>query len=1586
MFARWALRGLAALGLLLVFVVSLATAVVLHLNTRVTRRAMATIVSKVASGSLRGSVEIKEIRHIGLDGIDIARAELRDPSGRLVLAVIDAKASMRALVLAKQRILDHVVVGRIEVNLIDDGTGQPSLVDAVLPKKPSPPDTPSSPPPKFAITSIDLDAIAVRGALGTRPISLDLAVHGLAIALGPEGTKVSLAKLDALAGPGNGLPEPVSIEVKNISLDQGSAKGSAMNVLNVVVDVKSGGATAEIQGRYAAAQIDVHVKAAAASADLSRWLAMPAGTPQKPSLPEALGIVTAQVHAQGTIDAIAIDGDVGTSMGGLKFVGKAAPIAMTGELTLDADAIDVHRMVPGVPAGLFDLHAQLESKAVGTDLAIALGGSGAPRDPKSAGLIGNTKLSFSANAVVPSANLGQPKSGHVHVLVARDGTEVLVDADLKKPVTAPKGDGSCCLVAFSVKGKTGPLDALPHELTGGPIVGSALFHASGEVDLAKETIDANASVDVARLQKGTLCVAGVHATAIAKGSLSKPNVSAGVQLARAELLDAKTAAPTASLTGLDAHATLSGDTIHASVSFDTDRGQHLGLSASIDHDPAGNVTIRQLSAKIERKKFVGLLTAKRIAMVGKRVTVDGLRLASTAGGIRFDGVVSLLGIPESIDLATTDLDVGLLAFGLGVQRPPYRGKVRLTAKVKHGGPGAPRAFVGSIEIAAKGTVRTPDRGHVPIDLNGTFTLDPLQAAASMQLQIADVVKIDLAGHANAVRDDFRSFLTSPGQVDVTIADVDLARVLSFARSVVPSKPIAPGLDVSGVATIELHVARPTAGAMPTVLLDVHGSKLQIQNEKLALGPLDLQTHVDATPSEAEMKIGASAKLADENGALMSFDASASLADAMVTSALAGQLTLSNIVDLPLEAHVVVPKRVLAKLPEALRAQLPARATTKKGAPTTTSLDADLTWKGPLSKPTVALDLHLLDIDLGADGSFGLTSHVTYDGKVAQLHAELAKPKHPAPLTLDANVQVALLDALKAQPQKGLAWTAGLDVHAHAVPLAFFPAVADQDIDGMLACELHLAHVHDPAVTSPEVKFDAELSALSVNHVSFDSVHLSADIGAVQAAVSIKATGQGGVARIDGRVPLLWTDALVPSVKPASDVTVTAYLKGLRLGAFATWVPGLDELDGRLDADLTATVALPNGKSALSVIPKGTLSLHEGILNVAAIGQRWEQVEAEVALSADKMELKKLVLHGRGGVGKAEMSASIDLEKQIPKTLHAQIDTKRFAIATDGVPIGDLSGTIKIDGSLDGAMPKLVAVIDPMTVDLAASSGKSPQALDDEPSIYVEQPLGPPKAPIEQSKSSAFAMELRIKMPNNVWVRRDDLQVALRGGPTIILGATPSYRGEVTVDRGRVDVFGKRFEITRARVSFDGAADLDPALDIESTWTAPDDTIVTVTIGGRMNTPKLTLSASPAATDAQIVNLLALGRRDSGTSTTDTQGGKMSADAQGAALAGAMTSAVLGGQLQHALPTNVSISIRPGQTGLADGSVAGGYQWKRVYFEVGYDAGAVNAPPGAITPSTTTAKVEWRIFSHWSLMATLGDTGSSIIDLIWHIKY
>jgi translocation and assembly module TamB len=55
----------------------------------------------------------------------------------------------------------------------------------------------------------------------------------------------------------------------------------------------------------------------------------------------------------------------------------------------------------------------------------------------------------------------------------------------------------------------------------------------------------------------------------------------------------------------------------------------------------------------------------------------------------------------------------------------------------------------------------------------------------------------------------------------------------------------------------------------------------------------------------------------------------------------------------------------------------------------------------------------------------------------------------------------------------------------------------------------------------------------------------------------------------------------------------------------------------------------------------------------------------------------------------------------------------------------------------------------------------------------------------------------------------------------------------------------------------------------------------------------------------------------------------------------------------------------------------------ISLQIGYVLGT---PPPGTNPDKTLVTVDWRFRRNWSMVATFGDQGSSIMDLIWQYRY
>jgi translocation and assembly module TamB len=204
-------------------------------------------------------------------------------------------------------------------------------------------------------------------------------------------------------------------------------------------------------------------------------------------------------------------------------------------------------------------------------------------------------------------------------------------------------------------------------------------------------------------------------------------------------------------------------------------------------------------------------------------------------------------------------------------------------------------------------------------------------------------------------------------------------------------------------------------------------------------------------------------------------------------------------------------------------------------------------------------------------------------------------------------------------------------------------------------------------------------------------------------------------------------------------------------------------------------------------------------------------------------------------------------------------------------------------------------------------------------------------------------------------------------------------GRVSVVRGNVDVFGKRFTVERGLVTFDGEPG-NPEVVAAAYWDAPEGTRVFADVTGRAQTFKVKFRSEPARTQNEIVALILFG-------TTE---GALAAPPPGQSTATSSAAGALGGYVTQGLNRIFSsISPVPIQTRFDTAQAQNPRPevevqiTREVVVDVIYNLGL---PPPGQNPDRTQVQLDWRFHPAWSLETTIGDQGSSIVDLIWHHRY
>jgi translocation and assembly module TamB len=217
------------------------------------------------------------------------------------------------------------------------------------------------------------------------------------------------------------------------------------------------------------------------------------------------------------------------------------------------------------------------------------------------------------------------------------------------------------------------------------------------------------------------------------------------------------------------------------------------------------------------------------------------------------------------------------------------------------------------------------------------------------------------------------------------------------------------------------------------------------------------------------------------------------------------------------------------------------------------------------------------------------------------------------------------------------------------------------------------------------------------------------------------------------------------------------------------------------------------------------------------------------------------------------------------------------------------------------------------------------------------------------------------------------------------GAGPSMKGVVRLEDGRVDVVGKFFAIDpdRALVTFKDEPS-NPDLAVTARWDATDGTRVYADVTGKLKDPHVQLRSEPPRPPSELLAMILFGgAADASATRTDpsarTGGGSGAAAAGvGSGVAAAGINRLLANVVPMGISTRIDTSQRQNVRPTVVIEVA-----SNVTAEATVNTGTV---PLGQNPDRYMLTLDWRFLRAWSLRTTVGDAGSSILDVLWTHRY
>jgi len=1515
--ARRLLSGLvglvSVLGITALFGAGFTAGLLGHLNLPAGRRAAAQFLGSTLVDLFQGEVTIGAITKVSPDEVAAEDIVVRDSAHRIVLKVtrLTAQADvldiLARLVRGDEKLtikIDHVRVEHAEAEIVPAEDGLPTLAHALTPR-PTPASSSPSSTERYVrvwLPAVEIGQGFARGSVAGSP-TLETELSGLhgSILATPKGAAIDIDRFALLARGVGGA------DAKGIATLHIRAPGAVWGSFDGYMAELQFGSVVRWEKEALDLKVDLpRAEPAAARALLAQWpLLVPA---------------EARLQLKGKPPELEVDVQAK--------VGDAATLNATGNLSATSPArlqldvegrqLDLRALWANAPATNIDVDTNLDLHGEAGKVVVDLGGSLQPTLLNGYAI---PLIDFSGQAT----NGGFTGEAKVHDLGLPVDLGITVHADGKIDVDAE-----------AKRVNLAKVERIKPYFDGS---GSADMRVHATLDHGR--LDTNLSLDVRGLNYQGVALQSGRLTAGAKGSLDKLD-----QLA----LDARLNGKKLSAGRFefdDVAATARGPLRTTTVTTKLTAPNGPSFDARAIVALGTPVSVRELSLGVSRDNIEIRGEVAQLDLAEDRVLVRNLRLHGATGELNGDAEIT----PQTLSVTAQGQNLDLSAFSrvFGLPRGVLEGRASLSVDALSSG----KTQRGSLELSvSKATISgvSDISGQLSAKLDG----HQLTGASTGRIEALGGFSADWATELDGPPTERASFERATGSGTVSLNDV----TLDYLGQFFPEQD----LDVSGQASLSLHVKRSDPNAVPDLELTGQTKGLTVrvarpQQTPFVLSGIELMasaTHDGASgnTSAALSVLQGSERLISTSGDL-TLDLKAALAEK--------EPLLDQLKNRPLLAKVVVSRLDLDNLPQ------PLRVPGLRGL-----VRVEGTVRGSASAPIASLGVRASDLRFAPGDRAepidvcGTAEYAQEDGAF-NVGAEVFLPtgiqltRTPCGGKRIANVRLtgrAPFDVKTGVP----AWSGTAQATLEALPLATIPQLAEARVNGTATGTLML----DRSGEQPNASAQLQLAGVRMDRLDIGDGTLKLRSDAEHAHVDFAV--QHGNASVTGKVDagLTWASEL-PALDDAQPIDLSLSAKKLEASILEPFLSDfVSELRGQVNGQISARLeALAKGEESRRVEQVGgDVKLSDASFVLTGLGFRLRDVDFSANAKRDGkttlIDVPDLVATAGSKFHNLQSHLTFRLAGFDIVSGSVSLNVKSLPLVVDGITRANADVDIsRLTITRDAVRIVVDVPFDRLVARLPGESSRTLTELDENENIKLLQPVAEPKAARDEA---SLPWQFAIHLGNNAKLERgQQLDLPITGDPIVVLAAGLGVTGSIGLQRhGSVQLLGKTFVIEGGAVVFDTPDPADPRLDVRASWRSATSDTLFMYVSGTISHPKVQFDRPPD-------QALALLRGGAETGTTDIGFG------------------VLDTLLEDTPLARVQLRGQDSQDTSHGATYTAAYRLDdRIVVEGNYQA-AASGTQGATEGATVGAAVDWRLTKTVSLRGQLGTIGTGV-DLVYQYRY